>query len=249
MKCTEVKENLDALLDGEIADSSASEIENHLKICAVCETEYENLRNLGAIRRQNLRMSAPDSLDAKVFSAFRDFQTEKRAAQFTKVRAAKIGWFGVPRFAFAAAFLLFALGIGAAFQFGRMSAAENLNVALENKNEKIKVNSNESATDISEKRETFPVQSPVEPTVVEKIIKVPIVQEKIVTRIVYRDRVVGKNKVDEQPSATPPIGSNDRLAIKSRLTDNQYSTQIHLEGFQIVSDLKPQIIKGENNEK
>ena len=73
MKCIDVKENLDALADGEIEFTQKREIENHLADCVSCKTEFENLQAIGKSIKQHLQISAPAVLDEKVFSAFQDF--------------------------------------------------------------------------------------------------------------------------------------------------------------------------------
>lgn len=253
MKCTDAKENLDALLDRELERARVLELENHLESCRFCRTEFENLQNVGAILRRNARISAPVSLDEKVFAAFGDFQDEKRRAktenaEIEKAKAKSVGWFGVPRFVFAAASFLLVLTALSAFQLGKLTAINSEISAIETpRNEAAK-----SAPAESEK--SSPTVQTIEVPIVtekiiekEKIIEIPVVREKIITRIVYKNAKDEKKGNDQ--NVVPKTDAAEPFTVKSRLKENQYSTQINLEGFQVISELKPIIIKGESNEK
>ena len=87
------------------------------------------------------------------------------------------------------------------------------------------------------------------PVIQEKIIEIPVYKEKIVTRIIYKngDRKTVNNA--GKNDSVSPVGASNNSILSSRLRDNRYSTQVNLSGFQLVSELKPQIIKGEKNEK
>src|SRR5687768_9436466 len=167
MKCTEVKQNLDAFFDGKIVSTQTEFMETHLENCNSCQTELENLQSVRNALKQNLAISAPAFLDEKVMNAFQKFHEEKRTKENPeKLQKEKMGWFRVPRFAFAAAFAMFALSVISAFQIGRMSAGEISVVTAEViENESSKIN------------ETPPVKIVEVPAVVEKIlIKVPVIE-------------------------------------------------------------------------
>ena len=225
MKCIKIKENLDALLDGEVSFSQKREIENHLGMCVSCQTEYENLRTINGVLKQNLAISAPLSLDKKVFSEFKNFHAEK-----PKEKLQKIGWFGIPRFAFATALILFTLGIISAFQIGKMSASE-ISVVMPEVQEN-KIPNQEKTT--SEKIVEVPV-------IREKIVEVPVIKEKIVTKIIYVNK-------DEKTDANFPAKKD--FVLKNKIEDNKYLTRSNLEGFQPVSEMNLRISKEDNqNEK
>lgn len=230
MKCIDVKENLDVLLDGEAGILDEREIENHLETCGSCRAEFENLNRISGILRQNSAVSAPLILDEKVFSGFDDFHAEKSKAKPAKE---KIGWFGIPRFAFAAALLLFALGITSAFQLGRMSADE-ISVVMPEVRESINSNQTEKSTD----DEKPPLVKIVEvPVIKEKIVEVPIIKEKIVTKTVY------VNKNDKTETKLP---AKENFALKNKVEDNKYLTRSNLDGFQPVSEMNLRISKEVN---
>ena len=256
MKCIDIKENLSALLDGEIKKSWVSELETHLENCASCRTEYENLRIVGESLRCNLRVSAPVALDEKVLSAFQTFHHGKRgekiekAEKAGKAQAGNIGWFGVPRLALAAMFVVFALATIAAFQLGRMSGTNVELSGIETKTDAAPATlktANVGEDDSPDNSTASAMRTIAVPDVKEKIIRIPVVREKIIVRTVYKNLNTEKNMKNDDKTILKNTDDQD-FTVKSRLRDNQYSTQVNLKGFQVVSELKPVIIKGENNE-
>ena len=250
MKCIDVKENLDALLDGEISISPQRAIENHLENCVYCRAEFNYLQKLGQTLKQNLTATAPASLNTKIFSEFEKFHAAKRSAKISETAPTeRIGWFGIPRFAFAAAIILFTLATFSAFQIGRMSA-DNIIVETPRVPENQSLTVNQNAENSPAKNEISPAAKIVEvPVIREKIVEIPVYKEKIVTRIIYKNAPVKSENNAGENTFIPPVGAANNLILSSRLKDNRYSTQVNLAGFQMVSQLKPQIIKGENNEK
>ena len=232
MKCINIQENLDALLDGEVEISKKREIENHLETCASCQKEFEYLQAFSQSLKRNLAVSAPPFLDAKVFKQFDDFHKEKASE---KPRKEKIGWFGIPRFAFAAAFLLLALGMFSAFQIGKLSASEVV-VAMP----EVRENRNLEGKDLASKDEKTEVVKIVEvPVIKEKIVEVPVIKEKIVTKTVYINR-------DKKNEIRPNSPSKNNMALKNSVKDNGYFTQTSLKDFQPVSEFKLRINEEEN---
>ena len=251
MKCIDVKENLDALLDGEIETAPKRTIENHLENCVSCGAEFSRLQMLGQTLKYNwTTIAAPASLDAKIFSEFEKFHAAKRAEKtLAAAPQKKIGWFGIPRFAFAAALFLFALATLAAFQIGKMSAGKII-VEMPPVPENHTLTVDRNAGNNLAKDENSPPEKIVEiPVIREKIVEVPIYKERIVTRIIYKNSErKPENNGGSDNLISLPDAPNEPI-LSSRLKDNRYSTQVNLAGFQLVSELKPQIIKGESNEK
>ena len=250
MKCIDVKENLDALLDGEIETAPKRTIENHLENCVSCGAEFSRLQMLGQTLKQNLTTAAPASLDAKIFSEFESFHAAKRAEKTLETAPKeKFGWFGIPRFALAAALVLFALTTFAAFQIGKMSAGK---IIVETP--QVIENQSLTASQVTENNQTkdenlSSIKIVEVPVIQEKIVKVPIYKEKIVTRIIYKNAERKTENNAGKNDSVSPVGASNNSILSSRLRDNRYSTQVNLSGFQLVSELKPQIIKGEKNEK
>ena len=167
----------------------------------------------------------------KFLVLFKTFHNEKRVE---KKDAEKIGWFGIPRFAFAAALILFVLATISAFQIGRMSAGE-ISIVMPpvqgNKNPPpVEVTGNNPAND----GKNVPVKIIEVPVIQEKIIKVPVIK----TRTIY----VEKDRKKEVRSNAP---AKDNFALKSSVENNGYFTRTNLKDFQPVSEFKLKINKEE----
>lgn len=225
MKCNDVKENLDALLDGEVEIFQTEKIENHLENCVSCQTEFKNLQAVSRTLKQNLAVSAPAFLDAKILSEFASFHAAKRAEKpQEKSSKEKIGWFGIPRFAFATALVLFALTTFSAFQIGRMSAGEiSLVMPQVQENPAVKQDEKSAAVKIVEV-----------PVIREKIVEVPVIKEKIVTKKIYVNQEKAVENMDKSKANT---------ALNEKKANNEYLTPIELEGFQPVAKIKARITK------
>lgn len=241
MKCIDVKENLDALLDGEAGILNEREIENHLETCGSCRVEFENLSAIGGILKNNLAISAPTILDEKVFSGFDSFHAEK-----PKPTKEKIGWFGIPRFAFAAALLLFAIGITSAFQLGKMSASK-ISVVLPEVAESKDVNQVAEVNDANQIEDNLKTEKPIikiieVPVIKEKIVEVPVIKEKVITRTVYIEK---NRKTEKENKILPNSTTNNDVAMESSIKENGYVTQTDLKGFQPVSQVKIKITRKE----
>ncbi|CAN5241391.1 hypothetical protein BH20ACI1_BH20ACI1_02540 [soil metagenome] len=226
MKCIEIEKNLDAFFDGELI--SSKEIESHLENCGSCQTSFANLQTISCTMKQNFTVSAPPLLGDKVLSAFQNYHDDKRREKVkTKQQTEKIGWFAIPRFAWATFLILFALGMISAFQIGKMSASEISVVMPE-------VQENKT----SEQAEKTSLVKFIEvPVIQEKIVEVPVIKEKIIIKKIY---VNGENTF-ENPRENQQ--SRENTALNEKKTDNKYLTPIELEGFQPVAKIKAQITK------
>lgn len=230
MKCIEVEKKLDAFFDNEIVPSK--EIEAHLENCVSCQTSFENLQTISRAMKQNFTFSAPPLLGEKVLSAFQNHHEDKRREKVEiKPQTEKIGWFGVPRFAFASALIVFALATISAFQIGRMSVGERIvmmpqvaeNKSLAN-NPAIQENSN--AVKIVEV-----------PVIKEKMVEVPVIKEKIVTKKIYIKQESAFEDTDKSNK------NEENTALNENKANNEYLTPIELEGFQPVAKIKARITK------
>ncbi len=235
MKCINIEQKLSELLDGELGLSEKATVETHLESCDSCRNSFANMQIISGNMKQNLAVSAPNLLDKKVLNAFQDFQNEKLAEIPTEERQTqKIGWFGIPKFAFAAALILFGLIGITAFQIGKISASEVTIISPEIKENK-SVNDLPSKTvaenNVAKDENTKIIEIPV---IKEKIIEVPVIKEKIVTRIVYKER---------------ERTNRNKAIVKSKTQNDENFAQAEINKYRIVSELKPKIIKaGETNE-
>jgi hypothetical protein len=246
MKCINIEQKLSELLDGELSSPEKATVETHLESCDSCRNSLANMQLISGNIKQNLAVSAPSLLDENVMNAFKNFYSEKLAEVTTeKPQTQKIGWFGIPKFAFAAALLLFGLVGFTAFQIGKISASEVSIISPE-------IKANETVNDLPSKVVAENKEPNVEndektkiieiPVIKEKIVEVPVIKEKIVTRTIYVDR----EKTEKKENVTrPSFNRNDDVAMESSINENGFVTQTNLKGFQPVSDLKVKITKKE----
>lgn len=238
MKCINVEEKLSELLDDELSRSERSKVETHLESCGACRDQFENIKMLSGNLKKNLAVSAPAVLDEKVFDSFRQFQTEKLAEQQNdNFQTKKAGWFGIPRFAFATALVLFGLIGFTSFQLGKISASEVSLVVPQIEDNTSILKANDIAENSQTSDEDFKQIKIVEvPVIREKIVEVPVIKEKVVTRTVYKDR-------EDQTNRNGYTSPQNNRGLES-------VAQTDTSKFQIVSELKPQIIKtGGNNDE
>ena len=235
MKCIKVRESLEAFADGEIGFSERKNILSHLGSCDDCKTEFESLQAISKTMKQTLPVVTPMTLDAKVFNAFENHHSVKQ----TNEKQEKIGWFGIPKFAFASALLLLALFSGFAFQLGRMSVGnvKNPSPVMAESDNTFAVENKQNTSINNDENETRNVVTKVVeiPVIKEKIVKVPIIKEKVVTRTVYVNR--------KQSNKTK--STKDNFALNSSVKDGEVLTNTNLKGFKPVAVIKPKITKKE----
>lgn len=80
-------------------------------------------------------------------------------------------------------------------------------------------------------------------SVVTKIVEVPVIQERIVTRVVYRERNSGTSR----GRALSPARSADGAAVARRISSPESS--ISLVGFKPANEVKLTIIKGSDRDE
>jgi anti-sigma factor RsiW len=70
LPCSDMKVLLHGHLDGELDAANAFQVEDHLRTCATCASEYQRLLKLrAALREERLRYRAPDALRARILGA------------------------------------------------------------------------------------------------------------------------------------------------------------------------------------
>lgn len=231
MKCVDIEENLSVFFDGELDCAEKTEIEKHLEVCISCRKSFKNMRAVSGNLKRNATVSASPLLDEKLMDAFQKFHGEK-TIQKSKQNKEKFGWFGIPRIAFAAAFLLFALGMIASFQIGRMSLGKVSNLMSETRENVAQPNE----TNVLEKDEKIQTVKIVEvPVVREKLVKVPVIEEKIVTKKIY------VNQKNPAENADGDKRSVENIAASK--ANDKYLTPIELKGFQPIAKAKARITK------
>jgi hypothetical protein len=230
MKCTELSEQIESFLDGEINPTMKSRIEFHLWECQFCQL---NLRKMQAVKRA-LRASLPASpgrqFDEQMMKAFHERQKQTSNNKFS-------GWYNVlislfmPRVGWAFAAAVFVIGVLVAFQIGKLCATD-IQASL-----RPLESVNLPSPEIKEEKLPF--------TTITKIIEVPVIREKIITRVVYLKRDKQNGIQAKRINAKLP----GNIAINSSIAKNNYRTQINLKGFQPVSEITAAVIKEKKNDE
>ncbi len=237
MKCVEIEKQIDSFIDDELSPSLRREVELHLKECPFCEETLERLQIVGATLKKDISVPAFSRLDGRVLKAFSRHHAEKSKPKWWTVF---YGQFIIPKPIVALALLTFAVFTGLAFQLGKTTAIDirsELPVA-----ETVNLPAQTSELNLPSKLDReFEAKTSVAPII--KFIEVPIVKEKIVTRVVYvtkpRKEAVIKNRSAESKS--------NNFALNSSVNENGYSTQVNLKEFKPVAEMKTQIIKKDEN--
>ena len=238
MKCTEIEKQINSYVDDELNPSLTDKVETHLKECHACEETFESLQTLRQILEKDISVPASSKLDGRVMQAFaRHHETKQRK----KWQAVIFGQIVIPKPAFAVALLLFVLFAGLAFQFGKMTATKtqsDVQVA-EAANQLQRIPEPNISSNPIEESKNNTSEAPV-----IKYIEVPIVKEKIVTRVVYINKQPRKeNSIKDSSAKSNP----DNFALNSSVNENKYSTQINLKEFQPVAEMKVKITKKDEN--
>jgi hypothetical protein len=243
MNCTEVEKQIYFLLDDGASSEIREQVKHHLKECQNCKQIYAKLEAVNEVLMKSITVPEPYRMDTNVIEAFRRHQSKKhKAKESANWWAALLELILIPKTAVALFALLFVVSGALAFQFGRMTAT---NVqAPTSQAEKINqlTFKEKDAPVIS----TEPASKPMADSHSTKFIKVPVIKEKIVTRIVYVNKPLKRESQRDTSSGT---FEKNNLAIKSSMQRNEFLTEVNLKGFQLVSDSKVRIIKkGETNE-
>jgi anti-sigma factor RsiW len=121
MNCTEVRQDLEALLDKALDDTRRQSIELHLTSCHTCRGGLAHLQSLERALRENYTVNVPASLDQRVFSSFnaRHARGETGSSRWRKLF---LGSFRIPAPVFGL-FLLTAIGaVAVSYWVGKQNA-------------------------------------------------------------------------------------------------------------------------------
>ncbi len=238
MKCTEIEKQIDSFIDGELSSPLGNKVEQHLKECRACEETFESLQALKRIIGKDISVPASSQIDERVMKAFALHQNNQ---QKKKWRSVVFGQIAIPKPAFALALLSFAVFTGLAFQLGKMSATD-VRVVMPPM-ETVNVSPQMSETNLLSKA-VKESENKISDTAIIKFIEVPVVKEKIVTRVIYIHKQPGKeNSIKARSAKLQP----DNFALNSSVNENRYSTQVNLKTFQPVTEMKAKIIKKDEN--
>ena len=238
MKCNEIEKQIDSFIDNELNSPLACRVEFHLKKCRVCQETFESLQALRQMLGKDISVPASGKLDGRVMKAFSRHHKNK---QNKKWRSIVFGQIIIPKPAFALALLLLAVFTGLAFQFGKMAATDiRLEMPITETANQLSQMSEPNL--VSKSNKDFEDKSSDAPII--KYVEVPVVKEKIVTRIIYVNKQSGKeNSIKAGSAKTKP----DNFALNSSVNENRYSTQVNLKEFQPVDEMITKIIKKDEN--
>lgn len=105
--CDAIREQLGALIDGELAAGERAAIESHLRLCPACAAEHDALTKLAAELAECAPVTVPETLWPAIESGL-DARRSVRTGWFARQHA----WRPVPRFWAAAASVLLVIGLG-----------------------------------------------------------------------------------------------------------------------------------------
>lgn len=238
MLCSEIEKWIESLIDDELDLPFKKNVEAHVTGCRSCERIFEGAQRLRNVLKNSLPVVSPrNGLDDSVMDAFYRKQAEREASKPTAWRRGVFSLIAIPKPAFAVLTIIFATLLGLGFQLGRISVAPAQSlIAVKQADESLLQTSDQSA----------PVKIVEVP--LTKIVEVPVVKEKVVTRYIYLNKL--NHKRIEVKSKRQNNSQLDNLAIKNSIAEDGYITQTSLKGFQPMSEIKVGIVKGgKENEK
>lgn len=232
MNCEEASLLIEEFYDGEMDSQSKSRLEEHLSVCQSCGLKLERMMRLDYLLEQS-SMPPPVSaqLGQTLMAAFRN-QHEKVAPPLNWWQRIFVGSVMIPKPVFAAIMLAIALAVLA------VSIRDDERGAPSPVSTNIAVSSPAAST-------------PPLPEVIEKtkIVEVPVVRERVVTRVVYVER-----KGSERVAQNPLRGNKQQrkakednvnlvnLAMSGAVEDGEYVTRANLAGFQPIAEMKTRMI-------
>jgi hypothetical protein len=233
MKCEEANSLLEALCDGGLNSPLRIQVEKHAAACSACAINLKQLRALSGLLQKSVVPPPSPVLDQKLMQAFHQHYDEpvKTVSWRRRIFGGSIS---IPTPALAAAVILIAIALAASNMIGRKTAGVS-----------------ESAAN-----PPAPANVTLTPEIIEKtrIVEIPVVRERVVTRVVYVERESAQKR---KARNLPPISKRsetsqlaqkrsqreNRFDMSGAIAENGYFTQVNLTGFQPNADMKVRIIK------
>jgi hypothetical protein len=240
MKCVDAEIFLNDFANDELDFALRQKIELHLQKCPFCQSEAEELKAINSLLKQLPPTMPSNQFDERMMQAFRTHQQKQTKLSFWTAVFANLS---IPKPALAFGLLALAGVLLLAFQIGRLTAPKNEMTA----NQKISQTEsfdNSPLVQIVEKRVEVPTI---------KTVEVPVYKEKIVNRVVYKNREVLKTIKISEPKETKAHKTNFDFQNTADIHSpkrSQIFTSVNLKDFQPVSEIKVRIKKrgGENED-
>lgn len=216
MNCVESKNNIEALIDGELGGALKDAVENHLRICRACEeTKDEMILLSGFLQTSEIKLPSA-ALENRLMQSFRQRQKAEKVSSWRQII---FGAVAIPKPVFAALLLAAVTASWLAFEVGKI---------------------NSSIVSMTAPTIDSQVQMPPETEIKTVVVEVPVVREKIVTRTIF----VREKPENQSGKAQPAAASKSNiLPSSSSVADNGYFTDVNLKGFQPSAEIGAKIIK------
>lgn len=245
MNCEKIYELMESLGNGAADSIDKKQIKSHIAVCPSCTFAFERFRELKKLLKISFVPPPSTALDRQLMAAFNQ-QHSRTANSSVWWRGIFAGSMSIPKPALAAALVIVAGLIFAANFAGRRVAFYS--------------NATSSATPAV-------AVSPASPEIIERIkfVGVPVVEERVVTKVIYVERENKTIQTEQLKSSDSKqkspndkrrensenqTAANPDLKMSGTVAENGYFTRTDLSGFQAESVIKAKIIREEkNNEK
>lgn len=229
MQCIEVEKWIEQFVDDELGFLFKKEVESHINECRSCERNLMGIQKVRGLLKHSLPVVSPSAqMDARVFEAF-NRRHKKNKANLPLVWWNKIfGGFAITKPAFALSAIVFAFGLGLAFQVGRITATD-VNLTLD-------------LRELSSPPSKIAIPVELEEESEIQAEETPVIRERVITRVVYVD---GQKNKEIKVKNRSPKKHSDNFSLNNTVADDGYLTHANLEGFKPASEIKSTVIKGD----
>lgn len=227
MECTNFRQQAESYLDDEINPAMKERLEIHLQECRLCHLNLEDLQAVRKALKITLPAAPSKLFDERMLKAFAERQKQPSNKKSFDWRSVFIPLFN-PQLSGAFATGILVVGVFLAFQIGKLTATDIQIISAPTEAVSL------PAPEITEK-------NPSSSATITKIVEVPVVKERVVTRVVYVDR----NKENGVQTKRNTFESSSKSMTNNSIAESSYLTQARLNGFQPASEITATVIKGE----
>lgn len=224
MKCVDVNNHIDAMLDGALDHEAEFQFKAHLSVCPECTSKYDQFQGLRSLLQRVVISRPPEPLKRRIMSSFEKKHVSNRAVRTNR----RAFWLPLnisqPAFAMSLVAVILAALFGA-FVLGRVTAPQ---VVLS-----LPQTSTISSATVPASKSNDPTVASVEPG------RLPTVRGRRRSRQLIHRRAnvqVVASKGTQQPLESLTTVSS---------SGTNYLTMASLDGFEPLKDTKMRIVKGE----